>query len=816
MFARGKNRVQELLRRGNVRGCHAPWGARIPCSRLWNRLSRRGPLRTWSKNSHHDARRIGIALRRRNDDHRSEQQRPEISSYALRILGRAATYLAAVLFCGFLVGCGFRSRPAPADLFLEVQNDARHGKIDVALRKADRAYAEYHRTGNEEWEWSFRVLKAQVLIFRASYKEALDLAGAPIPDRFATTETAARRKLVQGLAHDYLQNYDESEKDLSEAERLAAPFPSLLGQVVQARGNLALDQSKFEEAETQFQSALQLARQNHLPFLENDITGSLGNVAMSEQHYDQAVDRYRSSLELSRSRGADAATAITLGNIGWSYRELGDFENALTYYKQAEEASAHSGLAGERLYWKTGIAKVYYKQHDYASAEAVLTQGLDLARKQDDKSTLTEYLNDLAEVALETGKTERAENYFEEASAAEQTGQDPFAILATVLIGGRISENKGDHRSAESSLLRVIRDPSATSAQRWEAESRLASIYAKENLDAKAEQEFRHSLNTIENARRAVQAVDLRLSFLSGAISFYDDYVGFLISRHHTKDALQVAELSRARTLGEGLGAAGPVSFPLSNFHPEELARRSHAVLLFYWLGRPTSYVWVITPVKVTCLTLPSAAEIDPLVKAYRDAVLSGRDVLQASNPDGAKLYSLLVGPAKELIPRDSRMIVLPDGSLYGLNFETLLVPSATPHFWIEDVTVTTVSSLALLLAANARPSPKEGRLLLVGNTAPAGPEFPVLRQAGAEIQRVQQYFPEPRREVLTGANATPSAVLSSEPGKFAYVHFVTHGTASRAHPLDSQAVRYSECPAGLPDCSVADPAAAAPADRDG
>jgi CHAT domain-containing protein len=131
----------------------------------------------------------------------------------------------------------------------------------------------------------------------------------------------------------------------------------------------------------------------------------------------------------------------------------------------------------------------------------------------------------------------------------------------------------------------------------------------------------------------------------------------------------------------------------------------------------------------------------------------------------------------------------LPDGSLYGLNFETLLVPSATPHFWIEDVTVTTVSSLALLLAANARPSPKEGRLLLVGNTAPAGPEFPVLRQAGAEIQRVQQYFPEPRREVLTGANATPSAVLSSEPGKFAYVHFVTHGTASRAHPLDSAVI---------------------------
>ena len=48
----------------------------------------------------------------------------------------------------------------------------------------------------------------------------------------------------------------------------------------------------------------------------------------------------------------------------------------------------------------------------------------------------------------------------------------------------------------------------------------------------------------------------------------------------------------------------------------------------------------------------------------------------------------------------DSRVFIVPDGVLHGLNFETLLVPTANgPKYWIEDATVTTaVSRLRALL----------------------------------------------------------------------------------------------------------------------
>jgi CHAT domain-containing protein len=153
----------------------------------------------------------------------------------------------------------------------------------------------------------------------------------------------------------------------------------------------------------------------------------------------------------------------------------------------------------------------------------------------------------------------------------------------------------------------------------------------------------------------------------------------------------------------------------------------------------------------------------------------------------------MLVEPAKKLIPPGSRVILLPDSSLYGLNFETLIVPGAQPHFWIEDVTLTTANSLTLLASSATRPVPKERTLLLMGNAEQADPKFPPLAQAPAEMKNVKNYFPGQDRNVLEGKQATPSAYLSSNPERFAYLHFVTHGTASRTRPLESAVILSKE-----------------------
>jgi CHAT domain-containing protein len=138
-------------------------------------------------------------------------------------------------------------------------------------------------------------------------------------------------------------------------------------------------------------------------------------------------------------------------------------------------------------------------------------------------------------------------------------------------------------------------------------------------------------------------------------------------------------------------------------------------------------------------------------------------------------------------------VILLPDGSLYGLNFETLIVPGPKPHYWIDDVTLTTASSLTLLASAASRPAPKEKSMFLVGDTVSPNADFPALSQAASEMQQIEKYFPESHRAVLSGSQATPTAFLGSKPEQYAYLHFVTHGTASRTRPLESAVVLSKE-----------------------
>jgi CHAT domain-containing protein len=53
----------------------------------------------------------------------------------------------------------------------------------------------------------------------------------------------------------------------------------------------------------------------------------------------------------------------------------------------------------------------------------------------------------------------------------------------------------------------------------------------------------------------------------------------------------------------------------------------------------------------------------------------------------------------------------------------------------------------------------------------------------------VKGHFLEDRRRILSGKDATSPAYLSGEPDRFDFLHFVTHGTASRTHPLDSAVI---------------------------
>ena len=405
------------------------------------------------------------------------------------------------------------------------------------------------------------------------------------------------------------------------------------------------------------------------------------------------------------------------------------------------------------------------------------------------KSTVTNCLNSLAKLSLRAGKLDDAEKYNHEAVQLEQQGLDHFGVRESTVVSGRIETGRKHFPEAEKLFQQVSADPAAETALKWEVHARFAELYDSENQPAQAEREFRHSIETITAARDSIDRDDSRLSYLSGGIDFYDDYVDFLVRRNRPLDALRVAETSRARMLLEGLSMDQKSSSrAIPMLQPQQLAKSLQATLLFYWVGQDHSYLWAITPAKTQCFEIPKASDLDPLAASYSKTIRDLRDPQGPGSAQGQQLYTMLVAPAQQLLPKDGRIILLADPSLSALNFESLIVPGTSPHFWIEDVTLSNASSLTLLSSAAARPLSKENNLLLIGNTEPVE-AFPALPEAPEEMRRVESFFPPAKRAVLEGKQATPEAFLSSHPERYAYLHFVTHGTASITRPLDSAVI---------------------------
>ena len=155
-------------------------------------------------------------------------------------------------------------------------------------------------------------------------------------------------------------------------------------------------------------------------------------------------------------------------------------------------------------------------------------------------------------------------------------------------------------------------------------------------------------------------------------------------------------------------------------------------------------------------IDLPPASEIESAVRDYRAMIDNSlADPLARAGTAGDRLYQLLIAPAA--IPHGASVVVVADGALHGLNFETLPVDGPRRHYWIEDAEVQVAPSLSLLTAARPRPKRQHEELLLIGNPTPRAPEFPALSYAPAEMTSIVRHFPQGQVTSYDGEHASPA-----------------------------------------------------------
>jgi CHAT domain-containing protein/outer membrane protein assembly factor BamD (BamD/ComL family) len=672
-----------------------------------------------------------------------------------------------------------------------------HGNLIESQQEATEEAIRFQRV-DPAWASRFQLLEAETMLYRGLYDPALQLLAAWQPVS-GEQEGIVKKFAIEAVAFTRQRETSKASDNLTQAEAICnrADYAAC-GDVLRGRGILASALGNQVEASRFFQKTFDFARAHHDRFLEASASTNLGYTAIQSEHLDEAVDWLQSAYRASMEIGAENWAQNALGNLGWAYYRQGDYERALQLFLEAEKRATIAGNLRTQMSWASSAANVYGDSGDHPRAIQAFEQVLNLATQLDNKERVSYALGGLAYESIMNGKPDDAKAYIDRFATMLHPGGSRDEELLVLLVQGKIAALTRQDKQAEAFFHTIEQDPQTRVQLRMISEDELAKLFETEGKADAADRMYKTALNSFENGRARLKSEDSRLSFIHNAASLYDDYVHLLVKEGRSDEALAVADRSRARTLEQGLGTdLATTSFQMTAFNPRQLAKKTGATLLFYWLDPKQSYLWAITPGKISLITLPPAAEITTRVERYRKAILDLQDPLQSSNQDGIELYKLLVAPASAFIHANTPVVILAEDELNHLNFETLLAPGPSPnraqgsssransHYWIEDATLLSAPSLATLAAA--KPTRNVVRnLLLFGNPVSPSQDFPSLPLFGFEMTRIERHFSPRDQAVFAGQQANPEAYLAGNPARYSYIHFVSHAVASQTDPLDS------------------------------
>jgi len=614
--------------------------------------------------------------------------------------------------------------------------------------------------------WTLRVMAGEILLITGPFTEVKKAMAFEMPPKYRRTPAAVRQLLYRAYAAHELKE-PNAEQLADAAVKAASEYqPTLLAEMYRGRA-VILDRE--EDARAAVRYAQKLKQRS----IEIKARVTLATILGNQQLFAESIESGEAALSGARQAGLGNVVQNVEGNLGWAYLELGDYETAAELFTRAEAAAARIGNRRNQASWLIQLGSIQFLKRDPTGAERYARRALSVMDGGETTYDLGYALASLARAAFEQGNFDEARKLNAEALKAKREAEHAEPEVTTNLLEARILARERNFGRAEKLLLSVLEK---TERHALEAQTYLADVYVRANNRELARAAFDKAVKIARATRSNIENRDLRFSFFNTVADMYDAYVDFLIATKRGDDALAVAEASRAESLEEGSSAA------VRRLDANAIAKQNGATILSYWLGRDRSYLWVTTPEGTTLHQLPPDTVIERAVGAYHRAIVLQGGSMASSGGQGQNLYKMLVAPAR--IAKGSRVIVIADGQLHNLNFETLVTPER--KYWIEDVIVTNAGSLQLLTRKPAKPASSPS-MLLVGDAPTSDPAFPRLKHAAKEISAVEAHFA--KKTVLRDAKATPSAYHAAAPGNFDYVHFVAHGVATRKRPLDSAVI---------------------------
>jgi CHAT domain-containing protein len=589
-------------------------------------------------------------------------------------------------------------------------------------------------------------------------------------------DVGARKKIVQADALCRLGNPGAAEPLLAQAKgSISSDQQGLLAELALTRGRCASNRAAAKES---FSLASSLAS-GHDEFIEATGLLNVGFLLLGEERYDEAISKFLEGLKVTSS---PLLQDRMLGNLGFAYSELGDWKNAIAFSEQAEKMAGEIQNREAQERWLIDLGKAHFALWEFPEAEGDYLKALSIAEATGDHDAAASCFHNLALLALRQHAIEKADAYRRRGEALHIQREDLQFALDAAEIAAERKQFAEAERLFEELAPKTRHDVVLQSI----VQQNLGKVYWEEKKTVRADQIFREGIATAETALRGLKRPEYRMSFMDQHV-FYDSYIQFLVAQHKPAEALKIAERSRAQVLAAALESDKARDPSLSLPALRALSKRRGQVILAYSMTDEKTFLWVISPTLFKLFELAGHRDLSPQIDAFNREIQDHRSI--EDSPAGIKLYEALIQPAEKLVPKGSSVVIIPSKLLSLVNFEALIVPGPQPHYWIDDVDVQVAGSLGLLAggkSAGGTSPPGKKELFSLGAPVEVTKDFPTLKHAPEEMQRVQGHFPADQVTIISGKEATPRAYREGAPGRYRFLHLDTHGVASDLSPLDS------------------------------
>jgi CHAT domain-containing protein/Flp pilus assembly protein TadD len=625
----------------------------------------------------------------------------------------------------------------------------------------------------------------------------------------------AHSLLIDATALYNESHYPEAIEQLQRAEGLARQNNDieLLLQIKELEGNALRTLGRVDESLRDYQEWFQLNKQLPHPLPEGRATRFLSLLYREMGDVDKSETIARQALKLARAEGNLPLQAGCLLSIGALYKDRLRYREAIVWHNQALVLAEHEKLSRLQAEILNSLADAEQHLGHLEQAESHFGRAMDLA-------TATGYLGLEAQVTARRGEVDMARGRYQDAidlfaraTALNHQIGDPLTKVFVVDLDWAEAERAAGHPEealkhyrdaiAEVERLEMLTVPNELARSLPVAISRQAYEEAADVLVELNRPE--EALEVADSGRARAFVNLLNESHIDAGSSLTDEQRSREeeLKRQVAAHRSEPAELAKA--LGEledyylGLRRSNPAYAQLrrpSLASAQEVQRElvdADTAFVEYLLGTSRSHAWIVTSQAVQAVALPPRERVDRLLESYRKRIsqpvtrLTPEYLKRQEHQQARELYRLLIEPLAPYFKGSKRLLIVPDGAMANVPFESLI--DSQGHYLLEKhaVVYSQSASASLMLRAMAREMPPpESSLLAFGDPVSDISGLAPIPYTREEATAIAGLFPSDRRELLLGAAASESALKREDLTHFGYLHFAVHGLVDDHEPARS------------------------------